>query len=127
MPGQSAANDREQVRTLSPPTEPLRGEARVGDEDRWVACPSRGITPGHSPPADRLGRGDHLTHRVTSAHPKVQRRTFASGVQVFERAQMRVGKILDVNVIADGGTVCSRIIDAVDLDVRSLPEGSLSQ
>src|ERR1700730_9443749 len=125
MPGKSGANDRVQVRTLSPPTEPLRSEARIRDEDRRVACSSGAITPGHSSPADRLGRGDHLSHRMTSADPKVQRRAFASGVKLFERAQMCVGKILDVNVIADAGTVCSRIIDAVDLDVRSLSEGRL--
>src|SRR5882724_4487796 len=125
MPGKSGANDRVQVRTLSPPSEPLRGEARVGDEDRRVARPSRGITPRYRPPADRLGPGDHLSHRMTPAHPEVQCCAFASGVKVFESAQMRVGKILDVNVIADGRTVCSRVIDPVDLNVRSLSEGSL--
>ena len=38
---------------------------------------------------------------------------------------MRLGEILDVNVIADRGSVRSRVVDPIDVDVRSLSEDGL--
>src|ERR1700730_16615141 len=107
------------------PAELLRREARVGHENRGITCPSRGITPGNSSPADRLGRGDNFSHRMTSTRPEVYCCASASGAKIFERAQMRLGEILDVDVIANRGSVSSRVIDPIDVDVRSLSEGRL--
>jgi hypothetical protein len=54
---------------------------------------------------------------MTAARPEVQCCTFAPSRKMFERTQMRLGEILDVNVIADRGSVRGRVVAPLDIDV----------
>jgi hypothetical protein len=44
---------------------------------------------------------------------------------MLERAQMSLGQILDVNVVADRRSIRRRIIGSIDVDMRPLLEGRL--
>src|SRR6516162_6359056 len=120
VPGKSRSNDRPKVRVLRPPAEPLGRKARIGDEHRRIARPPRGLAPGDRPPADRLGRSDHFAHRMASPGTKVGRHGFAAGAQMLERAQMSLGEIADVRVVAHRRSVRGRIIGPVDVHMRAL-------
>src|SRR6516225_1355740 len=56
---------------------------------------------------------------------EVQRLTLSAGFEVLECAQMRLGEILDMDVVADRRAVRGRVIGAVDLDVGPLSESGL--
>ena len=49
----------------------------------------------------------------------------APGVELLQRQQVRLGQVVDVDVVADAGAVRRRVVGAEDLDVRPLPERHL--
>src|SRR5215471_7330532 len=122
---QSGADDRFEVGHNGAPAKELGREAGIGDQHRRVASPPRGIATRDAPPTDSLGDPNHLSHGMAGARAEVHRGGFAAGQQIFERAQMAFGQILDVDVIADRGPVRGRIIGSVNLDVRPLAKGRL--
>src|SRR5262249_60831273 len=62
---------------------------------------------------------------MTVARTEVQRHTLSAGFEVLECAQMRLGEILDMYVVADRRAVRGRVIGTVDLDVEPPCESGL--
>src|SRR5215470_11967130 len=62
---------------------------------------------------------------MTMPRTEVQRYTLSAGFEVLECAQMRLGEILDMDVVADRRAVRGRVIGAVDLDVGPPSESGL--
>src|SRR6201989_614195 len=125
MPGQSSADDRVEIRDLGAPAEQLGCETRVGDQYRRIAGPSCGFSARDGFAADRLCGSDHLANRVTATCSEVEGRALPPGVQMCQRAQMRLGKVLDINEVADRGPVRSRVIGSIDVDLRPVFERRL--
>src|SRR4051794_12395071 len=122
MPGQSSANDRVEIRDLGTPAEQFGCETGIGDQYRRIAGPSCGFSARDGFAADRLCGSDHLANRVTATGSEVECRALPPGAQMFQRAQMRLGKVLDMNVVADRGPVRRRIIGSIDVDLRPVSE-----
>ena len=107
------------------PAEMLRCLTRIGDKDRRIAGPSCGLLSRDRVTTYRFGRSDNLAHRVTVSRAKIQRGALAAGSEMIERAQMSFSEILDVNVVADGGSIGGRVVRPVDVNVRALSECGL--
>jgi hypothetical protein len=122
MPGQSGANNRVEIRDLGAPAEQLGCESGIGDQDRRIARPSCGFAARDRFAADRLGSPDHLAHRVTAAGAKIECHALPPGAEMFQRAQMGIGEVLDVNVVANRRPIRRRVIGSVDFDLRPLSE-----
>ena len=120
MPGQSGANDRFEIRDAGAPTEQLGRETGIGDQYGRIAGPSCGFTARDGFAADRLGSPDHLAHRVTAASAEVERRALPPGAEMFQRAQMRLGEVLHMNVVADRRPIRRRVIGSINFDLRPL-------
>ena len=59
---------------------------------------------------------------MTAASAEVERRALAPGAEMFQRAQMRLGEVLDMNVVADRRPIRRRVIGSINFDLRPLPE-----
>src|SRR5215470_3645207 len=62
---------------------------------------------------------------MTVPRTEVQRHALSAGFEVLECAQMRLGEILDMYVVADRRAVRGRVIGTVDLDVGPPCESGL--
>ena len=64
------------------------------------------------------GGFDHLFDRITASVAEVYEFRAVAVAQVTERQQVRLGKVRDVYIIADGGAVGGRVIVAEDRNMR---------
>src|SRR5579859_6956932 len=113
VPSQGRADDRREIRYLRPPAEDRLGLRRIRDQYRRIARASRRLTPCYRPAGLRFGRGDYFSHRVPSASTEIEHQARISGSEMGEGADMRLGQILDMNIIANRGAVGGRIVGPV--------------
>ncbi len=99
--------------------------ARVGDERRRVARAPRRLAPRDGAPGDALGRLDHRAHGMACARAEIEREAVAALEQMRQRQHVRVGQVLDMDIVADGGAVGRRIVGAEDVDGGAPPERGL--
>ena len=107
-----------------PPAEDLGGPLGRRDEHRRVAGAARPDRVGIARPTDALGRGDDLADRRTRRRCRGCRRAAPSvraspGAVASMRAQVRVGEVRDVDVVADAGPVRRRVVVAEDRQRRA--------
>ena len=87
----------------------------IGHQFRRIAWPPRGRIEGHVPAADLTHCVDHLPHRVPHPGTQVDGLAGRAAVQALDRAQVRVGQVGDVDVVAHGGAVRRRVVGAEHL------------
>src|ERR1700704_2898564 len=83
---------------------PSRDRASAGSATSSGGSPGRRALR-HLPAADLLDRGNHLTHRIAATGPEVERDAVAACGEMAERAQMGIGEIADMDVVADPGGI----------------------
>src|SRR5262245_39229084 len=107
------------------PRLPLQNVARaliVGEHlDRITGAP-RSVLRREIDAADALCSLDHFDRRRAATGADVQRCRRAAALEIAERAQVRGGEIVDVDVVADRRTVRRRVVGAVDREHRNLAE-----
>src|SRR6185369_9314992 len=87
-----------------------RADARgARHERRRISGSARGFPFRNRMSRDRFDHGQELAHAVAAAVAAVQRRRLAAAAQIGEGLQMRVGEILDVDVVANPGAVFRRV------------------
>src|SRR5262249_15155340 len=123
LPIPGRAHDRVEIVQARLPAELRADSVGTGDEGRRIA----GAAPSlmHLQPAtgDPLHAREHLPYAVAVTVADVERGRGATATQPGERIAVRCGEILDVNVIADAGAICRRIVGAEDLDRVAFPCG----
>ena len=126
LPVPRRAHDEFEVVVPGLPTEHLAGFAVARHERRRVARPTRSFLDREVNPGDAAYGVDHLAHAVTVAVAAVQHGRSATVLQVTERIQMRPGEIVHMDVVAHACAVRRRVVGAVDLHARPLPERGLA-
>src|SRR6185436_8755740 len=100
------------------PAERGTDASRASDQCRRIAGPTRLLPFGYGVSGDALDHGKQLADAVASPVAAVQCRGFAAAAQVCQGLQMGVCQVLDMNVVADAGTVRCRVIRTENRDVR---------
>jgi hypothetical protein len=73
-------------------------------------------------PCDPLNGGQHFAHRIAAAIAAIGYEAVAALLESAQRENVNVGKIADVNVVANASAVWSGIVGAIDRDFRPQPE-----
>ena len=113
VPVPSRLHDLLDVQVVGRPAQQRLSTAAVGHQFRRIAR-----TPGSDVGGDRMPRHapagvDHLPHTVPAPRAEIELQP-AARPQLFQRFDMRIPQIVDVNVVANTGTVGSRIVVAED-------------
>ena len=101
-----------------PPAERGTNTGGSSDQRGWIAGAPGFLSFGYRVPRDVLDHGKHFANAVAATVAAVQCRGFAAAAQVGERLQMRVGQVLDVDVVTDAGAVRGWVVGAEDRHVR---------
>src|SRR5690348_16348597 len=125
MPSQRGADDRVQIRDAGAPPQQLDRETRIGDQYRRITGPLCGIAARDRFAAERLGSPDHFPHRMAASGAEVECDAVPTGAEMCERAQMSLGEVLNMDVVADRRPVGGWIIGSVDVDLSLLAERRL--
>ncbi len=97
------------------------GQAGVGHQLGRVARPTGRVADRHRPTGHPAHRVDDLLDREAATGPQVECRGHASPLEVSQGADVGVGQIADVDVVADRRSVRGRIIPAHQIERRNLP------
>src|SRR5262249_40550423 len=100
------------VGMLGRPCEPLAGKRGVAHEGRRIARPPRADADRNAAARYLAGDLDELAHRPAAPGPDVERGAAAARQEIAQRADMGVGKIGHMDVVADAGPVCGRVAAA---------------
>src|SRR4051795_6598324 len=115
MPSQGGAHDVVEVRVPRVPAEYRVGALRIGDQRRRVARSARGMLLRHGAAADALDGLDHGTDRMALSGAEIERGSGAALEQIRQRANVRLGEVRHMNVIAHSGAVRGGVVGAVDM------------
>ena len=97
-------------------------------ERRRIAWPPRrGLSSALAAPTTTADGVDHLPHRMRLTSAGVVRRRRAARSSAAKRAQVRVGQVAHVNVVAQAGAVRRRIVLAKHLQRRSPVAASIAR
>ena len=124
MPIPGGFDDRPQFLILGNPIQNIPCESRVGDQFRWIACPSRPDHFGDLATRDLAANVNHLSHTVADSRAQVDFDA-ATRLKPIERCQMRGAQIIDVNIISHAGTIRGWIIVAKNRNVLPLTQRGL--
>src|SRR5262249_14234788 len=113
-----------QLGVMRPPAEFLPRLLRRRHQDGRVTRPPRPLLDRHGLARHFLGHADPLADAVAPAGAEVAAEALA-GPQGFERQQVGLGEVIDVDVVADTGAVGRGVVGAEDLDGRPPPHGRL--
>jgi len=91
------------------------------DQHRRIAGAPRTEAMGHRPAADAGHGVDHLAHRIAGAAAEIV--AAAALLQPVQHADMRLGEIGDMDIVADAGAVRRRVVRAEDGERRAAAEG----
>src|SRR5437588_97921 len=80
--------------------------------------PRTRIGARHAAASDALGGRDHLANRMADAGAEIGGNAEAAPQQEIERLDVRLGQVLDVDVVAHRGAVRRRIVGAEHVDLR---------
>ncbi len=114
MPSPGAAEDAIEIGHPSMPAEGFARPADIGDQHRRIARSARHLPARDAPAGDALGSGDHFAHAVPGAGAEIERQAGPTTEQMVERREMRLGEVLDVDVITHGSAIGRIVIGAVD-------------
>ena len=104
------AQNRRQVRLQRLPTKHQFRSPWIRHQSRRIAC-ARAFDSRCNRPSRNLTRAlDHFHYRISVPGPEIQEIRLAAATKMFERANMCIGKIGDVDVIADRRSIRSRIV-----------------
>jgi len=100
-----------------------RGDQPAAEAAFWFEAISTGASPGrpvqglhgHLSAGDIGHLADHFAHRIAAALPQVEGAAGAAGRQVLERPHVGVGKVADVDVVADARPVRRGVVRAVHM------------
>src|SRR4051812_14322800 len=115
MPRPRVADDHLEFGISTGPAEHLTGTGGCRDEFWRVSGAPRRFDSWHGSATDAGHCIDHLAHGMSVSSAEVDRLTGSAGGQAIERAQMRVGQVHHVDVVADRSPVRGRITGAEDL------------
>ncbi len=124
MPIPSRFDDRFHVGVGRSPTQSLSRQARVGDQFRRVTRATRTHRFRDRVTGNFATRLDDLANARSPAGPQVQAQTF-SRLQTFERPQVSITQIVDVDVVTDTGSVRRGVVIAENGDFVALPQCDL--
>ena len=115
MPDPCGADDLVELRVFRLPTELADGFLRTGDQDCRITGAS-GMDFGRNWMAgDAAGRLDDLADAETPAVPKVEDEPIMR-LECIEGEKVRVGKVGDVDVVANTGAVRCGVVVTVNSD-----------
>jgi len=96
----------------------------AGDEDGGIAGATRRKFPWNFAAGDAFGGVEHLEDGEAAAIADIE--SFAGNVfDGFESADVRIGNVEDVNVIADAGAIGRRVIGAEDFELGNDSQGGI--
>src|SRR6266446_1208772 len=102
MPSPGASEDAIEIGHPGTPAEDFACPSDIGDQHGWITRPARHFAARDPAAGDALGRGDHLAHAVPGAGAEIERQAGPTTEQMVERREMRLGEVLDVDVITHG-------------------------
>ena len=96
----------------------------IGDELGGVAG-AAGAKSFRDGVAGSLAAGvDDLPHAIAAARAEIEVQAF-SWRELFEGQQMRLGQVIDVDIVADASSIGSGLVVAENRDLLPLAEGDL--
>src|SRR5699024_6627939 len=102
------------------PAEFFTGAVVRGDEESGIPRTAGAGHDGHGSAGDSANRLDHLANAVSTTGTEVVHPVGTRG-DAFQGAQVRIGQIGDVQIIAYGGAVRGGVIGAVQGGVWTFP------
>ena len=114
-------HDDIEVVVLRLPTQHALGARAVGDETRGVAGTTRAFFYFNRLAGNAARGVDDLLHREAVAVAQVEGVAVAAGGEFFQRQQVGLAQVHDVDVVADAGAVGSVVVAAEDGDVGAAP------
>src|SRR5262249_29154077 len=102
VPGPGGAQDAVEIGDLRRPAQHLAGAAGVGDERSGIARPAPDLAARDLVAGDALGGLDHRLDAVPRAGAEIELEALAAVQQMADRADMRLGQVLDMDVVAHG-------------------------
>ena len=120
MPGPGRFDDALDVPVFGRPAEHLLGEGRIGHQLRRIARAA-----GSKHVRDLLTAGSrysahHVQNGLADAGAQIDGDRFPAPAQIVERENVRPAQIEHVDVVANGGSIGSRIVGPVDFELRTL-------
>jgi hypothetical protein len=88
--------------------------ARSADPMSTGGSPADSVSTRMALPDTRCATWKHVHDRIALRIGQVERATRATGQEVFERADMRIGNIRHMDIIADAGAVRHFVVVAID-------------
>src|SRR5262249_32640073 len=97
------------------------------DENGRIACASGFFADVQWLSRYPLNALQHFAHAVPVTVPHVEHLRVAAISQVGECVDMGRSQVLDVDVVTDTSTICSRVVGAEDRHMLALPNGGLAR
>src|SRR3954466_3079271 len=126
MPFPGGGDDALQLGIAGFPAELLPGARGVGDELRRIAGAARADGFWNRMAGNLAAGVDDLPHAVAAAGAQVEVNPL-SGSQCFERHEVGLGQIVNVDIVADATAVRGWIVVAENRDPLALAESDLEQ
>ncbi len=118
----SARSRRDRTRRSSRrPPEPVADRRTPRPDRRDGGRRRRGAANAPTP----LDRADDVEHRRAHAGAYVDLDRRAAGAEVLQRLQVRIGEVVDVDVVADAGAVGRVVVGAEHPETVAVEEGCL--
>src|SRR5437879_3120485 len=109
MPVPRRFDDRPQFGVARPPAQLALDLLGRSNQNGWIPGSAWRSLDRHTTVCHRLHRLDHLADAVTTAGTQVVGQSL-SRLQTLQGEQMRLGQVIDVNIVAYTGTIRSRVV-----------------
>src|SRR3989442_1144173 len=105
------------------PSEHLLGTRGIRNQNRRIARPPRPDFPVNGASGGGFRCLDDLENRISLACSQIKSNRLAAFLQMLKSADVRVGQVIDMDVVAHAGAVWSGVVRAEDLQFGSVASG----